>query len=111
MEQNPLRNLPSVNDILQTPLAQLLERTHDREILVDAIRKEIDSIRVRLQTGEALNGAMGADQFAGRVERRLQWELRPKLRRVINATGIILHTNLGRAPLAAEAAQRARFCP
>jgi L-seryl-tRNA(Ser) seleniumtransferase len=108
MEQNPFRNLPSVNDILETPLACQLERTHDHELLVDAVRREIADVRSRLARGESLNGATTAEQFASRVERRLLWELRPKLRRVINATGIVLHTNLGRAPIALEAAEAAR---
>jgi L-seryl-tRNA(Ser) seleniumtransferase len=107
MDQNALRNLPSVNDVLETPLAQALERSHDHDLLVDAIRRELADIRLRLGRGESLNGAVTSDQLATRVERRLLWELRPKLRRVINATGIVLHTNLGRAPMAEEAARAA----
>ena len=107
MDQNLLRNLPSIHDILETSLAQKLVRTHDHDLLVDAIRREVADARARIGRGESLNGAASAEYFAARVERRLLWELRPKLRRVINATGIVLHTNLGRAPLAEEAAQAA----
>src|SRR5262245_17286137 len=103
MDQNALRNLPSVNDILETPLLQQLGRSHDHEIVVDAIRREVAAVRERLGRGETPNGAATAEQFAVRVERRLLWELRPRLRPVINATGIILHTNLGRAPIAEDA--------
>jgi len=104
MDQNLLRNLPSVHDILETPLLKQLASSHDHELVVDAVRREVADVRTRLTRGESLNGAATVDQFAERVERRLLWELRPKLRRVINATGIILHTNLGRAPIAEAAA-------
>ena len=104
MDQNLLRDLPSVHDILETPLLKQLASSHDHEFVVDAVRREVADVRMRLARGEALNGAASADQFAERVQRRLLWDLRPKLRRVINATGIILHTNLGRAPIAEAAA-------
>jgi L-seryl-tRNA(Ser) seleniumtransferase len=104
---NPLRNLPSVHDVLETPRARDLAAHHDHALLVDAVRREIADLRQHLARGEALNGAVTAEQLAGRVERRIAWEMRPKLRRVINATGIVLHTNLGRAPCALEAAQAA----
>lgn len=107
MADNPFRNLPSVNDVLETPLAQTLAGAHDHSLLVDAIRRELADVRGRLGRGESLNGTADAQQLAQRVERRLTWELRPKLRRVINATGIVLHTNLGRAPIAEEAARAA----
>jgi L-seryl-tRNA(Ser) seleniumtransferase len=106
--ENPLRSLPSVNDILETPLVKQLGRSHDHELVVEAIRREVADVRARLGRGESPNGAATAEQFAVRVERRLLWELRPKLRRVINATGIVLHTNLGRAPIALAAAEAAR---
>ena len=106
MDQNLLRNLPSVHDILVTPLGQQLA-THDHALLVDAIRREVADARERLGRGETLNGAADAEAFAAQAEKRLALELRPKLRRVINATGIVLHTNLGRAPLAEDAAQAA----
>ncbi len=104
INENPLRNLPSVNDVLETPLLRKLEENHDHDLLVAAVRSELAETRLRLSRGESLNGETTPDQLAARVEVRLARELRPKLRRVINATGIVLHTNLGRAPLAEEAA-------
>src|SRR5207248_8745286 len=56
---------------------------------------------------EGLDGMADAEVVARRVAQRLGRELRLKLREVINATGIVLHTNLGRAPLAEEAARAA----
>lgn len=107
MDQNPFRNIPSVNDVLETPAAKQLAEAHDHDLLVDAIRRELADIRLQLTRGETLNVAVTPEELAARVERRLKLELRPKLRRVINATGIVLHTNLGRAPIAEEAATAA----
>jgi L-seryl-tRNA(Ser) seleniumtransferase len=64
-------------------------------------------LRLRLGQGEGVDGQASADFVAARVVERLGRELRPKLRPVINATGIVLHTNLGRAPIAEEAAKAA----
>jgi L-seryl-tRNA(Ser) seleniumtransferase len=104
---NPFRSLPSVNTVLDLPAVQALQPRHAHDLIVAAIRQELDEARKRVSQGESLDGQMDADAIAGRVERRLTKELRPKLRRVINATGIVLHTNLGRAPIAEEAARAA----
>lgn len=103
MSDNPYRKLPSVTLVLQAaPLAGLGgEYPHDQ--VVAAVRAELDGLRARLGKGETLDGEVTPDLVADRAIARLRHELRPKLRRVINATGIVLHTNLGRAPLAASA--------
>src|SRR5688572_2545682 len=105
---NPLRDLPSVHEILRTPLLTELQQRHEHARVVAAVRHEIDELRRRLQQGEATNGQAEPDQLAGRVAERLERDLQPRLRRVINGTGIVLHTNLGRAPVA-EAAARAAY--
>jgi L-seryl-tRNA(Ser) seleniumtransferase len=105
--ENPFRNLPSVNEIIESrPVVELGQR-HAHELIVAAVRDELADVRRRLGAGEAVDGAMAAEQVAARVAARLDRELRPKLRPVINATGIVLHTNLGRAPVAEEAARAA----
>jgi L-seryl-tRNA(Ser) seleniumtransferase len=105
MTDNPYRRLPAVGDVLQAaPLLALADRhAHDR--IVAAIRAELDDLRQRL----AENAAVTADveAVAARAAARLARETRPKLRTVINATGVVLHTNLGRAPMAEEAARAA----
>jgi L-seryl-tRNA(Ser) seleniumtransferase len=107
MGDNPFRNLPAVNDVLETAPVRALAGQHSHEVIVAAVRAELDELRKRLGAGEAVDGQRGAEAVAGRVAERLGRESRPKLRPVINATGIVLHTNLGRAPLAAEAARAA----
>src|SRR5579871_4731450 len=107
MSDNPYRSLPSVNDVAETALARELRQRHDHRLVVEAIRRELDECRRRLKAGEALDGAATAEALAERAARRLEAELQPKLRPVINGTGIVLHTNLGRAPVAEEAARAA----
>ena len=102
---NPFRQLPSVHDLLGHPT--LTARPHDRSLIAAAVRTEVDLLRDRLGQGEAIDGDGSADAIVSRALERLDRDLRPRLRRVINATGIVLHTNLGRAPLADAAAQAA----
>ncbi len=107
MGANPFRTLPSVNEILDAPAAQGLMADHAREQIISAVRAELDALRQRIVAGESVDGLAEPTAVAARVVQRLRRELRPKLRSVINATGIILHTNLGRAPVAEEAARAA----
>jgi L-seryl-tRNA(Ser) seleniumtransferase len=107
MADNPYRDLPSVNQILETPPARALAREHAREAIVAAVRRELDELRAQLSRGEFLNGRGEPEAVAARVAARLAQDARPRLRGVINATGIVLHTNLGRAPVAEEAAHAA----
>jgi L-seryl-tRNA(Ser) seleniumtransferase len=91
-----LRSIPSVESLLQHPdLAALLGRA-PRPVLVRAVRDTLARVRDSMKEGGA---AMSADELAARARALTEASLRPNLRPVINATGIILHTNLGRAPL------------
>jgi L-seryl-tRNA(Ser) seleniumtransferase len=107
MSDNAFRSLPSVHDVLEAPAVQALAAEHAHDLIVAAVRAELAELRQRLRRGEALDGAVAVAEVAARVAARLGRELRPKLRTVINATGIVLHTNLGRAPVAEEAARAA----
>jgi L-seryl-tRNA(Ser) seleniumtransferase len=107
MTANPYRTLPSVNDILECAPIRELGKDHAHDLIVAAIRRELEWLRQRLNEGETVDGKAEAASVAARVAQRLGRELRPRLRSVINATGIVLHTNLGRAPIAEEAAKAA----
>ncbi len=107
MNDNPFRKLPSVNEVLESPAIQSLETQHAHDLIVAAVRQELDEVRRRLGQGDALDGHANAEMISERVAQRLEREFVPKLRSVINATGIVLHTNLGRAPVAEEAARAA----
>jgi L-seryl-tRNA(Ser) seleniumtransferase len=107
MNENPFRNLPSVTEILQQPLILALKASHPRALIVETIRQELSDMRLRLGRGECVDSEGNGAHVATAVVTKLERDLRPKLRPVINATGIVLHTNLGRAPMAEEAARAA----
>jgi L-seryl-tRNA(Ser) seleniumtransferase len=90
-----LRRLPSVEEVVGgNDLAP-----HD--LAVAAAREVIAGLRERIVAGEAV--APSVEAIRDEVRARVARSRRPSLRRVINATGVVLHTNLGRAPLAPEA--------
>jgi L-seryl-tRNA(Ser) seleniumtransferase len=107
MTDNPFRNVPSVNDVLAAPTVLGLLCEHSHDAVVAAIRAELADVRHALRGGDSLNGELDVESVAGRVAARMRRTYRPKLVPVINATGIVLHTNLGRAPVAEEAARAA----
>jgi L-seryl-tRNA(Ser) seleniumtransferase len=91
-DRNLLRELPAVHEILDA-LAPALRR-FPRALVVGEIRRALAEARSEIRSGQP-NGAA----IQGRVEQALARLEQPSLRRVINATGVVLHTNLGRAPL------------
>src|SRR5882757_4305962 len=95
-----LRALPSIDELLSRPSLAPVLAAHPRARAVAALRRAVDAARARLNGGED-RGFDDAD-----VERALGELSRPNLRRVLNATGVVLHTNLGRAPLAQRAIER-----
>lgn len=95
-ETEKLRELPSVDEALGKLAA--LERDFPRELIATEIRRALEDARRAIRTGAT------PPDLAARVRDALSALMRPSLRRVINATGVILHTNLGRAPLGAHAA-------
>ena len=86
-----LRDLPSVDE---------LAREAGDPLAVEAARAVIDRAREEIQTGT------DPGDLAARLREELADARRPRLRRVLNATGVVVHTNLGRAPLAEEAVER-----
>ena len=98
--QSLLRQLPSVDRLLQaTPLAELIE-TYNRQMVVDAVRDALDEARAAIRSGAH---PPGEDDLIAAAVARVERLIRPTLRPVINATGVIIHTNLGRAPLSRAA--------
>jgi L-seryl-tRNA(Ser) seleniumtransferase len=98
--QEELRNLPSVDRLLQHEAVAALVERWGHELIVEAARETLDAARQAIQEGQA---CPSTEVLAQRVGERLAARLRPTLRPAINATGVIIHTNLGRAPLSAEA--------
>ncbi|NLC52146.1 MAG: L-seryl-tRNA(Sec) selenium transferase [Firmicutes bacterium] len=102
-----LRKLPAVDRILLHPLLLPLEKALPRSILVQAVQELIEERRrgiIRAKNeDEAQKIDLSLDNIARDALRVVKAKLSPSLRRVINATGTVLHTNLGRAPLARAA--------
>jgi L-seryl-tRNA(Ser) seleniumtransferase len=96
-----LRSLPSVDKLLLP--AQTLVSQYGREPVVSAIRGVLERVRSQIRAGERVS--VEADALLEQAENQLKARFRPTLRPVINATGVIIHTNLGRAPLSAAAQQ------
>jgi L-seryl-tRNA(Ser) seleniumtransferase len=93
-----LRDLPSVEELLQTTTAAELIAQYGRPLTLNAIRGMLDKIRARFASG-AITVLPLHDLILAQADSLLSSWTKPTLRSVINATGVILHTNLGRAPL------------
>jgi len=96
MPKVDLSAIPSIDTILQSPTADTLINIAGRELAIKAIRQSVDQIREKMRSGLPLPDVeviiREANKFA------MEW-VQPSLYPVINASGIILHTNLGRSPL------------
>ncbi|HEX3757203.1 MAG TPA: L-seryl-tRNA(Sec) selenium transferase [Kofleriaceae bacterium] len=90
------RKLPKVDQLLDGPSGRSWIAQHGRDAVVAAVRDTLGSVRTAIAGGAP---CPPGDALAAAVERRLADDARPSLRPVINATGVIIHTNLGRAPL------------
>jgi L-seryl-tRNA(Ser) seleniumtransferase len=100
MDNGKLRQLPSVDRLLGDEGAQALIAMYGRRQTVDALRGTLDGARDEVRAGADVPAI---ESLVARASVRLQQYLAPTLRPVINATGVIIHTNLGRAPLSAAA--------
>jgi len=101
---DPRREIPSVDALLASPEFEPILKGFPRQLVVTVTRIVIEEIRNRLLAGDKDIEPDGLDYYARMVLIRLGKETMPSLRGVINATGVVLHTNLGRAPLAEVAA-------
>jgi len=109
MQKDPaarLRELPSVDELLSQPRLLGLAEKAGQSIVTHAARGVLADVRAQLQTDPGNSQPIGLTEIEAQVAERVENLLSPSLRRVINATGVILHTNLGRAPLSADAAAR-----
>ena len=97
---DPRRTLPSVDRLLHDPAVAALLAHAPREAVLAAVREAVDAARIR-RGGPP-------DDWGADIRERLAARSARSLRPVLNATGVVLHTNLGRAPLAAEAIRAIR---
>ena len=104
------RKLPSVDDVMRVSAVCTLAASYGHDSAVDAVRAVLSRLRQEITSGlldaNALELALSG--LAGAVENQLRQALRYSLRPLINATGVVLHTNLGRAPLGDAALEHIR---
>ncbi|MEP9378185.1 L-seryl-tRNA(Sec) selenium transferase [Aquabacter sp. CN5-332] len=100
-----LRALPSVDQVLKSATARAGIDRHGREPFTATVRRVLDEARAAVRAGAG--HPSGADDIAEAALSKLEIDAAPSLRPVFNLTGTVLHTNLGRAILAEEAAEAA----
>jgi len=105
--QRYLRALPAVDELLRHPQSQARLKIYSKALVIASIRRALERKRQAILRSaseqEAGTVEMVQEHLLAAVEEELAAATRPSLRPVINATGVVLHTNLGRAPLCAEA--------
>ena len=104
---SPLASLPSVDRLLRHADAEILIRQGGRTSVTDAIRQVLAAARADLAARDGATEPSDSELLA-RVAAQLSADARPSMRPVLNLTGTVLHTNLGRAPLPVEAVDAVR---
>jgi L-seryl-tRNA(Ser) seleniumtransferase len=105
-----LSQIPGVDSILEHPSAQDVLNTYARPFVIESIRETLDGLRsmIRSSDEQEMSDDLSPEGIIHRVEALIERKREPSFRRVINATGILLHTNIGRALLAEEAVEAMR---
>ena len=103
-----LKSLPSVSRLLASRAVKPLLGRYGSGLVTELLREALEALRAEVRAGELagakLRAAVGAGSIAGRVDRVARTLLAPRPRPVINATGVVIHTNLGRSILSRNAA-------
>lgn len=102
--QELLRKLPKIDEMLQDEHLIFFTEIMPRQVVVEALREVIDMVRREIIDGRR-EEIPAVEELAGLVKQRVFEEQGKSLRRVINATGVVLHTNLGRANLSRRACE------
>ncbi len=104
------RQIPSVDELMGRPRLTELARRAGRALVLNTARDVLEGIRTAIQRKpEGVEGALDAARIEEQITMEVRRGLEPSLRPVINATGVVLHTNLGRAPLAAATIEHLRL--
>ena len=105
--KNPvnLKELPSIDRVLRWPDVAALVSEHGHTLVAAETRAEIDSLRTRAREGTLITVDISPEAVTRAVQVRVAQRLAPRMRAVLNLTGTVIHTNLGRALLADSALQ------
>ena len=96
-----LKSLPQVEEVLKLPVMQDLADKMPHDLLVNAVRVEVDALRKAILAGE--RPSFDIDSIAQAAHGRAMLLMKPSLRHIINATGVVIHTNMGRSVMAPQA--------
>jgi L-seryl-tRNA(Ser) seleniumtransferase len=103
LRQQVLRKIPSVDEILSNPQIADLLRTYPRTVVVDAVRNGLKRLRQQLLDKKELTNLeeefFSFEHLYSLFRKEIDLQVQPRLRHLINATGVVIHTNLGRSPL------------
>jgi L-seryl-tRNA(Ser) seleniumtransferase len=100
------QDLPSVDRLLRAPAAQALVAEHGHTLVAGEARALLDALRARALAGQLPAAEVQAGALDTTLAQRIAQRLAPRMRSVLNLTGTVIHTNLGRALLADAALQR-----
>lgn len=101
-----LRLIPSVDRLFSDPLLSSLKEKYSENLLKNMIRRSVNELRQDVLSGRADQEDCSITRLVCRTEDMCRTRIGPRLREVINATGVIVHTNLGRSPLSLRVAER-----
>ncbi len=109
-KQALFRKIPAVDQLLIHPVIETALTSHPKTLVLKAIHQVLDALRTDIKEGEITETDTGLDteSVSSRVVEKLTVLSRPSLRSVINATGVVVHTNLGRSILPERAIERFR---
>ena len=98
--EKDFRSLPGVDKVLSDERLGRLAESYPHDLLVSVIRKQLEIERLSIAAGKP---CASLDDIIAAISAQLEALAKPSLRRLVNASGVILHTNLGRAPISREA--------
>lgn len=94
-----VKDLPSIDKLLRLPSVQALVSSHGHSLVAAEARAQVDSLRAQALAGVLPASALSPEALGQSLAGRIAGRLAPNMRRVINLTGTVIHTNLGRAVL------------
>jgi L-seryl-tRNA(Ser) seleniumtransferase len=106
MNQQLLRKLPKIDDLLRSSALEQLREEYPEQTIADGARQVIADLRAGIVNG-SVDTLPDEDVLLDRITKRIRAAARPSMHTVINGTGIVLHTNLGRACMSEKAAHAA----
>jgi len=108
-KQSLFKKIPSVDRLLLSPGLKDISSSYPRSLVLNAIHQVLDELRIHIQKGKISKiSELSLESVSVQVAERLKEISRPSLKPVINAAGVIVHTNLGRSILAESALKKFR---